>query len=217
MEKGELVKCPATIGQKNICEAKALAALKSHSEAEKRRRNRINGHLAKLRGLVPCTAKMDKATLLAEVISQVKELKKNAAESSKGFLIPMDADEVKVEPCDDGGADGSVPYRATVCCDYRPDLLSELRQTLDALQLQLVRTELSTLGDRVKNVFVYSCCKGDINDIEACQLIASTVHQALSSVLDKPSSSLDHYSLRESYPCKQRTSTFSCNHESCSC
>ncbi|KAK7275859.1 hypothetical protein RIF29_16985 [Crotalaria pallida] len=56
---GELVKCPAAtarIGLKN--EAKALAALKNHSEAERRRRERINGHFATLRGLVPSTEKM---------------------------------------------------------------------------------------------------------------------------------------------------------------
>ncbi|KAJ1376902.1 Myc-type, basic helix-loop-helix [Sesbania bispinosa] len=59
-EKGELVKCPSTarVGKNEISEAKALAALKSHSEAERRRRERINGHLATLRGLVPSTEKV---------------------------------------------------------------------------------------------------------------------------------------------------------------
>lgn len=62
-EKVELVKkSPATarVGSKNseISEAKALAALKSHSEAEKRRRERINGHLSTLRGLVPSNEKV---------------------------------------------------------------------------------------------------------------------------------------------------------------
>ncbi|GAU14566.1 hypothetical protein TSUD_96300 [Trifolium subterraneum] len=52
--KGKVVKCPVTkrVGKDDISEAKALAALKNHSEAEKRRRERINGHLATLRGLV---------------------------------------------------------------------------------------------------------------------------------------------------------------------
>ena len=34
--------------------------------------------------------------------------KENGVEASKGFLIPMDADEVKVEPYDDEGGDGSM-------------------------------------------------------------------------------------------------------------
>ncbi|RZC24907.1 Transcription factor bHLH30 isoform B [Glycine soja] len=201
-DKGELVKClaAAKVGKSEICEAKALAALKNHSEAERRRRERINGHLATLRGLVPSTEKMDKATLLAEVISQVKELKKNAAEVSKGFLIPKDADEVKVEPYNDHeGGEGSMSYSATICCDFRPEILSDLRQTLDSLPLHLVKAEISTLA-----------------------ALASTVHQALCSVMEKASASLD-FSPRTSHASKRRrlcfieTSNSTCNHGSCLC
>jgi len=39
-------------------EDRALAALKNHKEAEKRRRERINSHLDKLRGLLPCNSKV---------------------------------------------------------------------------------------------------------------------------------------------------------------
>lgn len=37
---------------------RALAALKNHKEAEKRRRERINSHLDKLRALLPCNSKV---------------------------------------------------------------------------------------------------------------------------------------------------------------
>ena len=39
-------------------EEKAATALRSHSEAERRRRERINAHLATLRSMVPCTGKV---------------------------------------------------------------------------------------------------------------------------------------------------------------
>lgn len=38
---------------------RALAALKNHKEAEKRRRERINSHLDKLRNLLPCNSKVN--------------------------------------------------------------------------------------------------------------------------------------------------------------
>lgn len=41
-----------------IMDAKAQAASKSHSEAERRRRERINAHLARLRSLLPSTTKV---------------------------------------------------------------------------------------------------------------------------------------------------------------
>ncbi|CAJ2654157.1 transcription factor bHLH30-like protein [Trifolium pratense] len=222
--KGKVVKCPITerVGKDDISEAKALAALKNHSEAEKRRRERINGHLATLRGLVTSTdQKMDKATLLAKVICQVKELKKNAMEASKGFLIPMEDDEVKVEPYDIELGHGCMSYKATICCDYQPEILSDLKKALDALQLQLVKVEMSTLENRMKNVFVFTCCKGDNSvNVETCKSIANVVHKALDSVLEKAYSSME-FSLRTSYPNKRRrmcfaeTSTSSCNHGSC--
>ncbi|XP_042477507.1 putative transcription factor bHLH107 [Macadamia integrifolia] len=197
-EKGELVKAPTRLGQKTIPEAKALAALKSHSEAERRRRERINAHLATLRKLVPCSEKTDKATLLAEVISNVKELKRNAIEASKGFVIPMDVDEVRVEAKyheDDGSSSssGHHPFciQATLCCDYRPELLTDLRQTLEALHLKTMSAEISTLGCRVKNVLVLmtsSSIEGSTaENAEVRNFLATSVHQALRNVLDRAS------------------------------
>lgn len=58
-EKGELVKGIGGVEKKEgVLEVKDVAALKSHSEAERRRRERINAHLDTLRALVPCAGKV---------------------------------------------------------------------------------------------------------------------------------------------------------------
>ncbi|OVA09203.1 Myc-type [Macleaya cordata] len=203
-ERGELVRAPTKLGQKVISEGKSLAALKSHSEAERRRRERINSHLDTLRSLVPCTDKMDKASLLAEVISHVKELKRTAVEASKGFVIPMDIDEVRVEPHEDGVLGGPFCIRASLCCDDRPEILPNLREALEACKLETVKVEISTLAGRMKNVFVMTGCKEEnSDDTEVRRLLMSSVHKALRSVLDKiPTSS--EFSPRIMLPNKRR-------------
>ncbi|XP_052183666.1 transcription factor bHLH30-like [Diospyros lotus] len=188
-EKDELIKAPVRCGKKRgASEEKIMAALKSHSEAERRRRERINAHLTTLRGLVPSVQKMDKATLLAEVISQVKQLKKIAIETSKGLLIPMDNDEVKVES--HNMDDGTFSFTASLCCDYRPELVSELQEALHALNLNVVKAEISTLESRVKNVFVFT--NAEDGTPKARQLLVDTVHQAFSNILDKVTASAEY-------------------------
>lgn len=130
---------------------------------------------------------MDKATLLTEVISQLKELEKNATEASERFVIPTDIDEVKVEQEEDG-LDGA-PYsiKASLCCNYKPGLLSDLRRVLEALHLSIVKAEIATLEGRMKNIFVMasSCKEQNFENTVVCQSLLSSVHQAISSVLDK--------------------------------
>ncbi|KAE8656363.1 Basic helix-loop-helix DNA-binding superfamily protein, putative isoform 2 [Hibiscus syriacus] len=213
-EKGELAKAPVKVRKKTVSEENIKAALKSHSEAERRRRERINAHLDTLRTLLPCTQKMDKATLLGEVIMQLKEMRKNATEASKGLLVPMDNDEVSVEPCSIDEADGMVSFKASICCDYRPQLLTDLRQALDALpfSFKILKSEISTLGSRLKTDFVFTAGyssaahvvdnHGDA-DADAWRFLACSIRQALDSVLEKASTSLD-YSQFLTFPNKRR-------------
>lgn len=57
-ERGEIVRALVKPAQKGVKAEKALAALRNHSEAERRRRERINAHLATLRNLIPGTNKV---------------------------------------------------------------------------------------------------------------------------------------------------------------
>ncbi|RWW82776.1 hypothetical protein BHE74_00008742 [Ensete ventricosum] len=129
-------------GGVEVSDAKGVMALKSHCEAERRRRERINRHLATLRSM------LDKAALLAEVINQVKELKTNAVEISKRYFIPSDTDEVRVE-VEDVMKDGNFLVKASLCCEDQPELIADLRHTLQSLQLKMVRAEISALDSQV--------------------------------------------------------------------
>ncbi|KAK4780885.1 hypothetical protein SAY87_016991 [Trapa incisa] len=132
-----------------IMDAKALAASKSHSEAERRRRERINNHLAKLRSLLPSTTKTDKASLLAEVIQHVKELKRQTSLIAETSSIPTEIDELMVDAFEE---DGKYMIKASICCEDRPDLLQDLIKTLKAMRLKTLKADITTLGGRVKNV-----------------------------------------------------------------
>ncbi|KAK9052161.1 hypothetical protein SSX86_028789 [Deinandra increscens subsp. villosa] len=195
-ERGLIMRRPAdTIRQKAD---KALIALRNHSEAERRRRERINGHLSVLRSLIPGTTKMDKASLLAEVISNLKELRKTATKASNGLVIPMDIDQVKVEPHnlnvnidESSSSSSSSPHNnfyitASLCCEYTHQVLSDLKEALDGLNLKttIIRTEIATLGSRIMMNLNFLLTK-DIDQMVNIKDVVTCVDEALKSVLDK--------------------------------
>ncbi|XP_044336739.1 transcription factor bHLH51 [Triticum aestivum] len=138
-------------------------ALKVHSEAERRRRVRINAHLTALRRMIPDTKQMDKAALLARVVDQVRHLKRRASEAAQAQqmpAVPPEADEVSVEFCCTGDTDDDnrrLYMKASVSCDDRPDLVAGFIQALHGLRLRTVRAEVTSLGGRVRHVF--TLCK----------------------------------------------------------
>ncbi|GFP79710.1 transcription factor bhlh30 [Phtheirospermum japonicum] len=186
-EKGKLMKDSRRMGKNiGVSETKTIAALKSHSEAERRRRERINAHLETLRALIePSKEKMDKATLLAEVISHVKQLKKTAKQATQGLHLPMDTDDVQVEILDNNNnvCNDSFLLRASICCNHSPELLSDLRRAVNELPVQVLKCEISILGDRVKCVFLITT---------KSELIVSSVREALGNILDKVSASAEY-------------------------
>ncbi|PUZ36430.1 hypothetical protein GQ55_9G037100 [Panicum hallii var. hallii] len=131
---------------------RALAASRNHREAEKRRRERIKSHLDRLRNVLSCDPKIDKASLLAKAVERVRDLKQRVAgvgEAAPAHLFPTEHDEIVVL-----ASGGGAVFEASVCCDDRSDLLPELIETLRALRLRTLRAEMATLGGRVRNVLV---------------------------------------------------------------
>ncbi|OVA01782.1 ACT domain [Macleaya cordata] len=159
-------------------DSKALAACKSHSEAERRRRERINGHLATLRTLLPNTIKTDKASLLAEVVQHVKELKKVASEitaakdgdgcRTEWWPFPRETDELTLGYCEQQADDellsssssSSLLIRVSLSCDDRPDLMADLTQALRSVGAKVVKAEIATVGGRTKSVLVIQPSSG---------------------------------------------------------
>ncbi|KAI4368133.1 hypothetical protein MLD38_016727 [Melastoma candidum] len=136
---------------------------------------------------------MDKATLLAEVISQVKDLKKKATEASRGLLIPMDTDEVTIEPIGDALGIGSIYFKATVCCEHHPELFRDLKQAMDSLNLKITMAEVSMLENRLKNMFVISSMEEElVHDPSRWHALACAIRHELSSVVAKASASPDY-------------------------
>lgn len=157
-------------------------ALKIHSEAERRRRERINAHLAALRRMVPDAKQMDKATLLARVVDQVKDLKRRASETTATQPTPAQTDEVSVECCTGNDDDSSLYYmKASVSCDDRPGLVAGLIGALHGLRLRPVRAEVTSLGGRVQHVFTL-CNEEGSADFAGLRSLKEAVRQALARV-----------------------------------
>lgn len=149
---------------------------------------------------------MEKAALLAQVISHVKKLKRNAAEINKSYTVPSDTDEVRVEVEGDMTIAGRLMVRASLCCDDRPEILADLRQALSGLHLKTVRAEISTLGGRMKNVLTMTS-EGTFSNVDKHLFVAS-VHQALNSILDRVKSREDFLSRASFSNKRQRISPF---------
>ncbi|KAF5201183.1 Transcription factor bhlh [Thalictrum thalictroides] len=168
-------------------DARAAVPSVSHSQAEKRRRERINGHLSTLRHLLPRADKMDKAALLGSVVNQVKELKRKAIEVGKLYTIPSDVDEIFVDR--DNSADhintnnkDCIAFKASVCCEDRPELLTDLSQALNGLKLRIVKADMATLGGRVINVMIL--CSNESED----KVCLSSLKQSIKAVLGRVAS-----------------------------
>ncbi|KAL5200933.1 hypothetical protein ABZP36_035287 [Zizania latifolia] len=158
----------AELGVDGECSAAAAersGASRSHSEAERKRRGRINAHLDTLRGLLPSASRMDKAALLGEVVRYVRELRGEAGGAVAGGVVPGEGDEVGVEEEEEGcswdGGERTRRVSAWVCCADRPGLMSELARAVRSVRARAVRAEIATVGGRTRSVLQLDIAGGD--------------------------------------------------------
>ncbi|KAL6541624.1 hypothetical protein OROGR_011110 [Orobanche gracilis] len=168
---------------------RAASASRSHSEAEKRRRDRINAQLATLRKLIPKSEKMDKAALLSHVVEHVKVQSKLAKEVSKSSTIPTETDEVTVDVHSDGGGITSsssssssvqennrnnIYLKASVCCDDRPELFAEINGAIKGLALKVHHADITSIGGRMKSNLVLCKNNHSNNEENTCATTTTT-------------------------------------------
>lgn len=135
---------------------KAELVSRSHRQAEKRRRDRINSHLSALRKIVPDSDKLDKAALLERVIEQVKELKQNAKDSPIFDDLPTEADEVIILPetiSNDFKPD-TIIFKTSFCCPDQTEAIPEIVGVLTKFQLETIRAEIICVGGRMRINFI---------------------------------------------------------------
>jgi len=122
----------------------------------------------------------DKASLLAEVLDHVKELKRQTSammvaaaatvagggddEGAAGpaQMLPTEADELAVDAAADRA--GRLVVRASLCCEDRPDLIPDIVRALAALRMRARRAEITTLGGRVRSVLLITADEGAEDD-----------------------------------------------------
>lgn len=135
---------------------------------------------------------MDKAALLGSVIDHVKDLKRKAMEVSDAFTVPTEVDEVTVDcefdnqglvstptPSNPYKTSENIYIKASVCCEDRPELFSELIRALQGLKLTTVRADMASLSGRTKSILVL-CSKDDKDSI-----CITTLKQSLKVVLSR--------------------------------
>ncbi|XP_052172063.1 transcription factor bHLH106 [Diospyros lotus] len=178
-------------------QARAIAASKNHKEAERRRRERINSHLNKLRSLLSCNSKTDKASLLAKAVQRLKELKQQSSELADLEAIPSETDEISVQSHGRRSNDGRSLMKVSLSCEDRSDLIPELIETLRSLRMNPLRAEIATLGGRTRSVLIVA---GESDDDDE---LSEFLREGLKSLLHRsPSSDLrDRNKRRRAFDC----------------
>ena len=137
---------------------------------------------------------VDKASLLGEVVDQLKQLKRKVSEGYEdGNVMPTESNELNVEREYDQSSLTSkgrvTTLRVSLCCEDHEDLMSGLKQTFDAFELRTLKAEISTLGGRIKNVFVVAPKSWDMEEdggLQDVELMIKQVKHALKLVMERP-------------------------------
>ncbi|GAB2226123.1 hypothetical protein Drorol1_Dr00021915 [Drosera rotundifolia] len=186
--------------------SQALTAEEKRENRNKNERNRmkgLNGHIDTFRSLFPYLIKKDKASVLGELVRQLKVLNKRVvdmrsavgkmAEASHGggvsgvaagILLPDDTNNANVRRADQ--ADASLLI-ATLSCEDRGNLIPDIITAPGSANGRVIRAEMATVGGRVKTKLwvrvagVATCCGSSGGKDEA----TFALQRALRDVVEK--------------------------------
>ncbi|KAF7830927.1 transcription factor MYB44-like [Senna tora] len=166
---------------------------------------------------------MDKAALLGSVIEHVKDLKRKAMDIGTSLTVPTEIDEVLIDhdPQEAGDSNNNkvnfklksisnsskIVIKASVCCEDRPELFSELIQVLKGLKLTAVKAEIGSVGGRIKSILVL-CSK----EIEQDSVCLTTLKHSLKSAVTKIAASSSS-SLASNSPARSKRQRFWASYE----
>lgn len=151
----------------------------------------------------------DKASLLAEAVRCVRELKQTTSELGATtttttmsendddddhttlmtkIMFPSESDELNLSYCnesnnnntDNNNDDRNLIIKASMCCEDRPEIMMELRRALSTVEGKIVRAEMSTVGGRIKCILWLEMLENGCKEGLFVQL-----RRALKVVMDK--------------------------------
>ncbi|KAL1353879.1 transcription factor bHLH131-like [Arachis hypogaea] len=173
---------------------KKQAAVK-HSQAEKRRRMRINTQYEALKNLFQNKTKTDKASLLATTIEIVKNLRKNsilqeASSSSKKEMNKVTNQKKMQEACSPRNDDVFPSWedkwslkheeglmKATLNCEDKPGLMSTIAKAMGSVEAKVVKAEMVNVGGRTRVVLWVKDSNDDRKGEEILKRTLSTLMQ----------------------------------------
>lgn len=117
------------------------------------------------------------------MVQRVRELKEQTIELTEVESFPSETDEITVLASSDYSSDGTLIFKASLCCEDRSDLLPDIIEILKSLHLKTLKSEMVTLGGRIRNVLIIAAEKD--HSIESVHFLQN----ALKSLLERSNSS----------------------------